>query len=91
MVTSLPSYSSLFTPRLHTSSARPQVAESLAGLGFAREDMQWLFFLVAGVLHLGDVAFASAEGGEGSAVEPASHGSLSLAAHYLGAPEHSIA
>jgi len=68
-----------------------EVAESLAGLGFGQEDMQWLFFLVAATLHLGDVAFASAEGGEGSAVEPHSHGSLSLAAHYLQVPADDLA
>ena len=60
-----------------------EVVESLAAVAFEQADMQWAFFLVAACLHLGDVTFDAAEGGEGSAVSAAAQQHLQLAAHYL--------
>ena len=45
--------------------------------------MQWVFFLAASVLHLGNISFAPTAGGEGSTVDGQSQQLCALAAHYL--------
>ena len=45
--------------------------------------MQWVFFLAASVLHLGNISFAPTAGGEGSTIDGQSQQLCALAAHYL--------
>lgn len=48
-----------------------------------QEDIEWIFHLVAAILHLGNISFDSADAGEGSRVRADSEHALALAAYYL--------
>ena len=61
-----------------------QVVDALTAMGFGQEDVQWVFSLCASVLHLGNVRFIAADGGEGSTVDGRSAHAVQCAALYLG-------
>ena len=44
---------------------------------------QWVFYVTAAVLHLGNLSFTPTAGGEGSALDSHSQQLSALAAHYL--------
>ena len=60
-----------------------EVSAAFTAMGFSSEDLQWVFYLAAAVLHIGNISFAPTSGGEGSAVEGQSQQLCALAAHYL--------
>ena len=47
---------------------------------------QWVFYVTAAVLHLGNLSFTPTAGGEGSALDSHSQQLSALAAHYLQVP-----
>ena len=61
-----------------------EVAGAMRDLGFASDDMSWIFSLVAACLHLSNLDFKS-DGNEGSVVMDVS--ALAAAAHLLGRDE----
>jgi len=70
-------------PSIDDTGDFDEVVTALSAMGFAQEDTQWLFFLCAAILHLGNVKFSPTDGGEGSAVAQAAQSHVGLAAHYL--------
>ena len=45
-------------PSIDDTGDFDEVVTALSAMGFAQEDTQWLFFLCAAILHLGNVNFA---------------------------------
>ena len=70
-------------PSIDDAADFEEMSAAFTAMGFSQEDVQWVFYLAAAVLHLGNLSFAPTAGGEGSAVDGQSQQLCALAAHYL--------
>ena len=61
-----------------------ETVSAMDTMGVTTRQQETLWRALAGLLHLGDVAFGPVEGGEGSALSPASADSAAMAAKLLG-------